>query len=79
MERKERCSQWGDAALPATTDCCCCSCLLCAVPAVYWRFVWAGVRHEVELFHSTVSGKRTVRCDGALVAQEKHFMSVGKQ
>jgi len=46
---------------------------------VYWRFVWAGVRHEVELFHSTVSGKRTVRADGALVAQEKMFIDTGSR
>jgi len=46
---------------------------------VYWRFIWAGVRHEVELFHSTVSGKRTIRCDGALVAQEKLFIDTGSR
>lgn len=46
---------------------------------VYWRFIWAGVRHEVELFHSTVSGKRTVKCDGALVAQEKLFIDTGSR
>jgi len=46
---------------------------------VYWRFVVNGVRHEVELFHSLISGKRTIRCDGALVAQEKHFIDTGSR
>lgn len=47
--------------------------------AVVWKFWHKGECHEVELFHSTFGGKRTVKVNGVLVLTEKKLVDNGSK